>query len=100
MFEKLAALSRLVAAPAKQAGTESVLDACDLARDILGAEEAYVIRAGAPSFIRLGCEDDPASYEIKQRGYWHAWRQAASEPENPVRALVVRDRLVEDVRPL
>ena len=100
MFETLGALSRLVATPAKQADTATVVAACGLVRDLLGASEAYVIRAGDPEFIQLGNDADPAGYEIKQRGYWHAWRAAAAEPGNPVRALHVRDRIVEEVVPL
>ncbi len=100
MFETLGALSRLVATPAKQANTATVVAACGLVRDLLGAEDAYVIRAGDPAFIQLGNDGDPAAYEIKQRGYWHAWRQAAAEPDNPVRALQVRERIVEEAIPL
>jgi diguanylate cyclase (GGDEF)-like protein/PAS domain S-box-containing protein len=98
MFATLGALSRLVATPPKQATTETVLAACELVRELLSAEDAYVIRAGDPAFIRLGCEDDPTTYEIKQRGYWHAWRDAAARAEGQIRMFSVNERIVSDVR--
>lgn len=100
MSVTLGALSRLAATPANQADVETVVAACAAVRDLLGAEEAYVIRGGDPAFVRLGSTDDPADYEIKQRGYWHAWREAAANPEEPVRLLTVSGRLVEEVLPL
>lgn len=100
MYATLGALSRLVATPARKATTETVVAACELVRDLLGAEDVYAIRAGDPAFIRLGSEEDPANYEIKQRGYWHAWREAAANPDDPLRCLAVVNRLVEEVLPL
>ena len=97
MFAILGELSRLVATPARQAGTTTVLDACELVRQLLSAQEAYVVRAGDPQFIRMGSDEDPANYEIKQRGYWVAWREAVSHPDDPVRALNVGARIVEEV---
>ena len=79
MFAILGELSRLVATPARQAGTATVLDACELVRQLLSAQEAYVVRAGDPQFIRMGSDEDPANYEIKQRGYWVAWREAVCQ---------------------
>jgi diguanylate cyclase (GGDEF)-like protein/PAS domain S-box-containing protein len=74
-----------------------VVAACAAIRDLLGAEDAYVLKSGDPHFLRLGDDTDPTAYEIKQRGYWHAWREAAAHPESPLRLLGVRDRLVEEL---
>jgi diguanylate cyclase (GGDEF)-like protein/PAS domain S-box-containing protein len=100
MYPALGALARLVATPAKFATAETVVAACEHVRDLLGAEEAYVLRSGDPHFIRIGCDDDPAAYEIKQRGYWHAWRESAANPEEAGRLLTVRERLVEEIAPI
>jgi|GEM_PF-4733736 len=98
MLATLGALSRLVATPPKQATTDTVLEACRIVRRLLGAQDAYVIRAGDPEFIRMGCEDDPKNYEIKQRGYWLVWREAAARADDPVRMFTVSERLVHEVR--
>jgi len=52
--------------------------ACSLVQEALKAEEAYVIRAGDPYFVRLGSDQDPTTYEVKQKGYWLAWREMAT----------------------
>jgi diguanylate cyclase (GGDEF)-like protein/PAS domain S-box-containing protein len=75
---------------------EHVSRACEAVRAALGAEDAYVIRAGDPAFIRMACECDPTTYEIKQRGYWIIWRQLATTPELSAAVFNVRDRLVGD----
>jgi diguanylate cyclase (GGDEF)-like protein/PAS domain S-box-containing protein len=77
-----------------------VLDACGVLRDVLGAEEAYVVRAGDPAFIRMGCGCDPDAYEIKQKGYWILWRQAALNPQFGFGMFDVADRLVTGGKPL
>ena len=100
MYATLGALARLVATPAKLATAQTVVAACEHVRELLGAEDAYVIRSGDPYFIRLGSEEDPGKYEIKQRGYWHAWREAAAHPEDAGRLLTVAERLVEEIAPL
>ena len=100
MYLQLGALSRLAATPAKQASPETVVAACEMIRALLGAEDVYVLRAGDPAFIRIGCDDDPATYEIKQRGYWHAWREAAAHPDDTGSLLTARERLVEEIAPI
>ncbi len=83
--------------------TPSVADveqACRIIADTLGAMDAYVIRAGDPDFIRLGCDCLPGEYEIKQKGYWLVWRQLVTNPEVPVGAFEVVDRLVTNGRAL
>ena len=77
-----------------------VLESCAVVRDVLRAEEAYVVRAGDPAFIRMGCGCDPAEYEIKQKGYWILWRQAALNPQFGFGVFDVHDRLVSGGRPL
>ena len=75
---------------------DHVTHACDSIRQALDAEDVYVVRAGDPAFVRLGCACDPATYEIKQRGYWMIWRQLAASPHIGGATFNVRDRLVED----
>ena len=77
-----------------------VIDACGVLRHALAAEDAYVVRAGDPDFIRMGCGCDPAAYEIKQKGYWIVWRQAALNPQVGLGMFDVADRLVSGGRPL
>lgn len=100
MYATLGALARLVATPPKLATAGTVVAACEHVRELLGAEDAYVIRSGDPHFIRIGSDDDPAGYEIKQRGYWHAWREAAGHPGEAGRLLTVANRLVEEIAPM
>ena len=75
----LRALARICTKP--NAGAQDVVDACALLRDALGAEDAYVIRAGDPDFIRIGCPCPPSDYEIKQKGYWLIWQQGVRNPQ-------------------
>lgn len=94
MLGEIASLARLAATPACEAGEHSIVQACALVRDLFAAEEAYVIRAGDPNFVRLGSDEDPRAYEIKQRGYWLVWRAGAEEPSAPGGIFTVRDRMV------
>ena len=100
MYGTLGALSRLASTPPGMATVETVVSACAEIRRLLDADDAYVVRSGDPAFLRLGDDGDPAHYEIKQRGYWYAWREAAANPGEPNRLLTVTDRLVGDVIPL
>lgn len=100
MLSAIAALARLAATSAQEAAEETVLSACTLVRDLLGAGDAYVIRAGDPNFVRLGSTDDPRSYEIKQRGYWLVWREGAANPGGAGGLFTVADRMVLDPQPL
>ncbi|HEY7801348.1 MAG TPA: PAS domain S-box protein, partial [Dehalococcoidia bacterium] len=69
-------------------------DAREVIREALGADDAYVVRSGDPHFIRLGCECDPTTYEIKQKGYWLAWQALARNPGQEAGLFSVRDRIV------
>ncbi|MBF6598921.1 MAG: EAL domain-containing protein [Dehalococcoidia bacterium] len=73
-----------------------VREACEVVRRALGAEDAYVVRGGDPHFIRLGCDCDPTTYEVKQKGYWLAWQALARNPDEEVGLFSIRDRLVVD----
>jgi diguanylate cyclase (GGDEF)-like protein/PAS domain S-box-containing protein len=75
----LRALARICTKP--DAGADDVVEACAVLRDALGAEDAYVVRAGDPEFIRLGCPCPPSAYEIKQKGYWLIWREGVTHPQ-------------------
>lgn len=98
MLGDIASLARLAATLPREAGEETVLQACALVRDLFAAEEAYVIRAGDPNFVRLGSHEDPRAYEIKQRGYWLVWRAGAEEPAAPGGIFTVTDRMVFDLQ--
>src|SRR5439155_19420568 len=63
-------------------------------------EDAYILRAGDPSFIRLGSEADPSTYEIKQRGYYLTWRALATNPNVAISGVRVVDRLLEQAEEL
>jgi len=65
-------------------------------REAIGAEEAYVICAGDPYFTRIGDDNDPRQYEIKQRGYWVVWRQLAAAESATAAAFTVVDRIVTE----
>jgi diguanylate cyclase (GGDEF)-like protein len=96
----LVALARLATAPSSAVTLADVLCACAIVREVLAAEDAYVIRAGDPYFIRLGSDADPKDYEIKQRGYYLIWHELASQPRLVGGGVQVRDRLVERSLPL
>jgi diguanylate cyclase (GGDEF)-like protein/PAS domain S-box-containing protein len=71
-----------------------ILEACSLIAAAVVASDAYVLRSGDPYFVRVGCPCPPREYEIKQKGYWLAWRELAQHPELAVRALDVNERLL------
>lgn len=96
--EALHTLARICTRPLP--ATPDVLDACALMRDTLGAEDAYVIRAGDPYFIRLGCDCHPKTYEIKQRGYWLVWREGAANSATHGGLFDVSAGIVSGGRPL
>jgi diguanylate cyclase (GGDEF)-like protein/PAS domain S-box-containing protein len=75
--------------------TADVVEACALIRDELGGRDAYVIRAGDPDFVRMGCDCPPDDYEIKQKGYWLIWREAVSKSDVPAGLFDVTDRIVQ-----
>jgi diguanylate cyclase (GGDEF)-like protein/PAS domain S-box-containing protein len=98
MLSTLAALGRLAATPAQEVAEDTVLAACALVRELLAAGDAYVIRAGDPNFVRLGSDDDPRAYEIKQRGYWLVWREGAANPALAGGLFNVVDRMVLELQ--
>jgi diguanylate cyclase (GGDEF)-like protein len=93
LFEQLAQLSTI--ATRLQPDVPSIIDACDLIRETLAAEDAYVICAGDPHFLRIGSDLDPTDYEMKQKGYWLAWREIASRPEAAGGLFRIENRLLE-----
>ena len=65
-LESLQALATLSATV--RPGVSDVVRACEIISQALDAQDAYVIRAGDPAFVRLGCDCAPDEYEIKQKG--------------------------------
>ena len=96
----LVALARLATVPSSVVTLADALHACAILREALAAEDAYIVRAGDPYFIRLGSDADPKDYEIKQKGYYLIWRELASHPRLMGGGVQVRDRLVEQSLPL
>ena len=94
MLNLLAELSRIAMAPMDNMCADDILRGCDIVRDALGAEEAYLVRAGDPHFIKLGSTAHPTDYEIKQKGYWLAWKELAANPAVEVAGFQVENRLV------
>lgn len=80
MLRQLAALSDLATTTTRMQTSADVVQACELVRQMMGAEDAYVLRAGDPHFVRMGSAADPSAYEIKQRGYWLVWKALAASP--------------------
>src|SRR5712691_7285846 len=95
MLGQLAALAVLAARPGRTSG-EDVLQACDIVRHALGAEEVYVIQATDPHFTKLGTSEPPTGYEIKQKGYWIIRRALAGAPVGSLAGFHVHERLVVD----
>lgn len=87
-------LAEIAAMPAAQATPAHVSRACAIVAEMLGAQEAYVIRAGDPYFVRMDSDADPREYEIKQRGYYFIWQALAGTPEVPAGLANVQDRFV------
>ncbi len=100
MLHKLAELSVLAMTPPGAVTLEEVLHTCGLVCELLEAQDVYIIRAGDPYFIRLGDDGDPRQYEVKQRGYWLAWKELAENMHSPASMFTVSDRLVKDPFPL
>lgn len=98
MLDRLAAVARIAAAPAPVLG--DVVRACGVIASALKAEDASVIRAGDPHFVRLGSTVDPTAYEMKQRGYWLVWKELAANSRVAALLFSVTDRLVHDPIPI
>ncbi len=99
MLGKLAKLAELSSVRGAEADEHAVLAACEVVRELLGAEDAYVLRAGDPYFVRIGCDCDPREYEVKQRGYWLSWRELAARTDKIAGLSNVIDRMVTDSVP-
>ncbi len=97
MLRTLQELTRICMQP--RPGEEDILAACGVLGAALGASDTYVLRAGDPAFIRVGCPCDPASYEVKQKGYWLVWRDLATHPEVAVGVFEAEERIVVRGRP-
>ena len=97
MLRQISALSTIAATPPRSLRVHDVVAACELLRKLLGAEDAYGLRAGDPYFVRLGADDQtPGTYEIKQRGYWMVWKELAANPLISASIFTVEDRFVRD----
>ena len=99
MLGKLAELAMLSSVRGPAATDRVIVEACEVIRALLDAEDAYVLRAGDPHFVRVGCECDPRDYEVKQRGYWLSWRDLAAKPHIVAGLSNIVDRLVTDSLP-
>lgn len=100
MLRILDQLAQLVTANPANTGAAPVAHACDLVRQALSADDASIIRAGDPNFVRLGSDADPATYEIKQKGYYLIWQALATNPALAAGGVRVANRLVEHASPL
>ena len=92
VFDELYELATIATKPTP--GPAELEAACRVVRRALAADDAYVIRAGDPAFIRIGCDCEPASYEIKQKGYWLVWRGLATRSTLPATLFDVQERIV------
>jgi diguanylate cyclase (GGDEF)-like protein/PAS domain S-box-containing protein len=97
MLQTLQELTRICMRP--HPTEDDIVAACAVLGAALGASDAYVLRAGDPAFIRVGCPCDPASYEVKQKGYWLVWRDLATHPDVAVGVFDAVDRIVVRGRP-
>ena len=93
MLRDLTELSSVCMSPRPQ--QQDVEAATALVQRVLAAEDAYILCAGDPHFTRLCCEDDPSTYEIKQRGYYIVWERLATNADVPAGLFDVHDRIVE-----
>ena len=84
----------MIGAGSGRTSLADVLQACEIVRRALGAEEVYVIQATDPHFTKLGSAEAPTAYEIKQKGYWIIRRALAGARAGLLAGLQVQDRLV------
>ena len=96
MLSQLALIGQIAVKEASHTSLQDVLDVCAAVRDALGAEEAYVIRAGDPDFIKLGCDEHPGDYDVKQKGYWLVWKELAGKPAGGLCGFHAPARIVTD----
>jgi len=100
IVERLVELAGIAAAPPGTASIQDVDAACRVVRDALGADEAYIVRAGDPYFLRLGSDEDPTAYELKQKGYFLIWRELAANPHMLGLSVQAVDRIVLSTEPI
>jgi diguanylate cyclase (GGDEF)-like protein len=93
--EAIATLARLVMTPPAENST-LLGDACAALRGALNAEDAYLVRAADPHFLRDGDAGDPTAYEITQKGYFIIWRELATRPATTAGLFQVVDRRIVD----
>jgi diguanylate cyclase (GGDEF)-like protein/PAS domain S-box-containing protein len=98
VLQRLQALADLAATAPPQAA--DVAAACRIIRDGMAADDAYVVRAGDPAFVRIACDCPPGEYEIKQKGYWLIWRETVTHPEVFAGHFDVNDRIASPGRPI
>jgi len=96
LLGRLAELSLIGGSARGRASLDDVLRACAIMREVLGAEEVYLVQATDPHFTKLGVSEPPTEYEIKQKGYWIMRRALASAPVGLLVGFRVKDRLVVD----
>ncbi|MHB8574324.1 MAG: putative bifunctional diguanylate cyclase/phosphodiesterase [Dehalococcoidia bacterium] len=97
---RLSAIGRLAMTPAGAASRTAFEHACALVCGSLSAEEAYVVRAGDPHFVRIDDAGDPTAYEIKQKGYFIIWRELANNATLVGGLFNITDRLITDASEL
>jgi signal transduction histidine kinase/CheY-like chemotaxis protein len=100
LLGRLAELAVIGSSTRERASLDDVLRACTLIREVLGAEEVYLIQATDPYFTKLGASEPPTGYEIKQKGYWLVRRALATAPAGLLAGFRVQDRLVVEGFPL
>jgi diguanylate cyclase (GGDEF)-like protein len=76
----LTALARLALTPPGAVSVAQLVEACAILGAALNAEDAYVVRAGDPHYVRIDAPGDPTAYELKQNGYFLLWQELASHP--------------------
>ena len=99
MLDQLAELA-VIGAGSGRTSLADVLRACEIVRQALGAEEAYVIQVTDPDLTKLGSAEAPTGYEIKQKGYWIIRRALAGARAGLLAGLQIRERLVVEGFPL
>jgi diguanylate cyclase (GGDEF)-like protein/PAS domain S-box-containing protein len=98
VLDRLQAIAALAGSARPDAA--AVAEACAIIRDALAAEDAYVVRAGDPAFVRIACDCDPTTYEIKQKGYWLIWRECVTHGDVFAGQFDVEARIASPGRPI
>jgi hypothetical protein len=72
--ESLSTLSSMAMQTTGPVSVATLTAACILIRDVLDADECYVIRSGDPDFTRVDDAGEAEAYELKQKGYYLVWQ--------------------------